>query len=634
MDTETTRSNSGFALLTVLFLIAVMASLFAAYTVLTRTELALVKTTRDSASGFNAAEAGLNLRAEEIRSVFLDFAFPEGTSPTSVADCDAGSTGSGDYVCRDYNFGNSHSATTYIEEDPSNPEYTIIPPGEAFAGLNAQEYRYTVTSVGRNNQGSNEAILDLTFKSRVVPLFQFAIFFQDDLEFFNGATMTVDGPVHTNGDLYLAPQDGGTTNYTGQVTVAGTFYRGQKSQATCTGYTGTARVQDPTNYVTLPACSGNRTEITDVDDWNDNIILDVDEVSVPSPENMASFSDGEYWQRADTRIVLRLDASGQPDTTNSSTGVEVVDTEGNNVVAATNALDDDSDCPGTVQTAGASGLAVGTQGSGTAGNQLRLYREYQYDSSTSNLERTLEVDLQALLNCIQRNPEIMDGKLLSDETEQGLVFHFAIDGPDSAANHNNYSVRIRNGDRLQSSIGGAATVRGLTVVTDQNLVIWGDYNSVGWEPAALMADTLYLLSNDWDDSTDTYEADRYNRDGSATTVYAAVVSGIKRTGDSNGPPGQDHGADTNGGGAINVFRFNEWFRVGSSSIPDFTYVGSIVSLGAPLHSASSWGPFTYYSAPNRVWSFDERFNDAEQLPPMTPAFIYLRQELFVRNYEL
>lgn len=611
-----------------------MASLFGAYTVLTRTELALVKTTRDSASGFNAAEAGLNLRAEEIRSVFLDFSFPEGSSPTSVLDCDAGTTGSGDYVCRDYNFGNSHSATTFIEEDPSNPEYTIIPPGEAFAGLNAQEYRYTVTSVGRNNQGSNEAILDLTFKSRVVPLFQFAIFFEEDLEFFNGATMTVDGPVHTNGDLYLAPQDGGTTNYTGQVTLAGTFYRGQKSQSACTGYTGTARVEDPTNYRTLPACSGSRREITDVDDWNDNIILDVDRVSVPSPENMASFSDGEYWQRADTRIVLRLNGAGLPDTSNSSTGVEVVDTSGNNVPAATNALDDDSDCPGLVQTAGAPGLAVGTQGPGTGGDQLRLYREYQYDSSGSNLERTLEIDLRALLNCIHRNPVIMDGKLLSDETEQGLVFHFAIDGPDSADAHNNYSIRIRNGSRLQSSIGGAATVRGLTVVSDQNLIVWGDYNSVGWEPAALMADTLYLLSNSWDDSTDTYQADRYYRDGSATTVYAAVVSGIKRTGDINGPGGQDHGADTNGGGAINVFRFNEWFRVGSSSIPDFTYVGSIVSLGAPRHSSSSWGPFTYYSAPNRVWSFDERFNDAEQLPPMTPAFIYLRQELFVRNYEL
>ncbi|MCB0325031.1 MAG: hypothetical protein KDD69_15715, partial [Bdellovibrionales bacterium] len=208
-----------------------------------------------------------------------------------------------------------------------------------------------------------------------------------------------------------------------------------------------------------------------------------------------------------------------------------------------------------------------------------------------------------------------------------------VDGPLSGSNHNNYAIRIRNASRLQSNLAGAPAVRGLTLVTDQSLVVWGNYNTSGWIPSALMADTLYLLSNSWVDS-DSYITDRYDRDGSATSVYAAVLSGIARTGGANGAAGQDHGEDTNGGGAINVFRFNEWFRVGSSSIPDFTYVGSIVSLGAPRHSQSSWGPFTYYSAPNRVWSFDERFNDADQLPPMTPAFIYLRQELFTRSYEL
>jgi hypothetical protein len=125
----------------------------------------------------------------------------------------------------------------------------------------------------------------------------------------------------------------------------------------------------------------------------------------------------------------------------------------------------------------------------------------------------------------------------------------------------------------------------------------------------------------------------YYRDGSATTVYAAVISGIRRTGDENGEGGQDLGANSNGGGAINIFRFNEWFREGSS-IPDFTYVGSLVSLGPPRRSTSTWGPFTYYSAPNREWSYEIRFNDASLLPPMTPTFVYLRQELFVRDYEL
>ncbi len=627
------NNQNGFALLSAMFLIVVMVSLFGAYAIVTRTEQSLVKATRDSATGFNAAEAGLNLRADDIRSVFLDFDRPTGTAPASLDACDSGSLGAGDYVCKTYSLQNGHNATTFIQPDAANPIYTIIPPGEPFAGLKTQEYRYTVTSVGRNDTHSNEAILDLTFKSRLVPLFQFAIFFAEDLEFFNGATMNVSGPVHTNGDIYLSPQDGGATNYSGQITVAGNFFRGQKSQSTCSGYTGTVSVMDPSSYVNMPGCSGSRSQITNVTNWHDNIMLGVKPVTLPSPEEMDAFSNGEYWQRADVRIALRLTSGGLPLTTNAADGVEVVDQGGGNISAATNALHNSTLCPGLVSTAGGAGLAVGTQGPGTGGNQLRLYREYQYDASTNDFQRTLEIDMRALLNCIKLNPEIIGGKTLDDYTEQGLVFHFTVDGPLSDASQNNYSVRIRNGASLQSNLSGAPAVRGLTIVSDQGLIIWGDYNSSGWIPAATMSDTLWLLSNSWVDS-DSYLTDRYDRDGSATTVRAALVAGIARTGGANGATGQDHGSDTNGGGVINVFRFNEWFRVGSSSIPNFTYSGSIVSLGPPRHSQSTWGPFTYYSAPNRIWNYDTQFNNGNNLPPMTPVFVYLRQELFVRSYEL
>jgi hypothetical protein len=309
-----------------------------------------------------------------------------------------------------------------------------------------------------------------------------------------------------------------------------------------------------------------------------------------------------------------------------------VDVDGDTMVNATAILNSPLICPGLVSTAGGSPLSVGTQGPGTSGDQLRQYREYQYNSSINDYQRTLEVDMQNLLNCIDDNPEVMGGRSLDDETEQGLVFHLTISGPLSSAAHNNYAIRIRNGAELQSDNIGAPTVYGITIVSDQGINVWGDYNSTNWTPAAIIADTLYLLSNDWVDS-DSNLTDRDDRDGSATTVQAAIISGIKRTGGANGPAGQDQGADTNGGGAINVFRFNEYFTSGAG-IPNFTYVGSIVSLGAPRHSQSSWGPFTYYSAPNRLWSFDTRFNDASNLPPMTPVFVYLRQELFVRDYEL
>ena len=55
-------------------------------------------------------------------------------------------------------------------------------------------------------------------------------------------------------------------------------------------------------------------------------------------------------------------------------------------------------------------------------------------------------------------------------------------------------------------------------------------------------------------------------------------------------------------------------------------------MAAVITTPSEGLPFTYYSAPNRIWQYDERFNDPDQLPPLTPIFVYLRQELFLRDY--
>jgi hypothetical protein len=625
--------EAGIALVASLMMLALLSALFGAYFLLTQTEQRMAKGSKDAQSGFNAAEAALNIRAEQVRALFKDWSRPSGTAPLPTDPCEESNQGIGDYRCREYDFSTGHHAISYMTEEAGNPFSTILPPGENFEGLSAQEYRYTVRAIGRNQTNHNEAILDLAFFSRLVPLFQFAIFFQDDLEIFNGATFTVDGRVHTNGDLYLSPQTGGQTNLIGQVTVADKLYRGQKSQNNCSGFTGTAAVSDTPdksspNYVTLPGCSGSRVEITDVANWKRNLLVGTGAVKVPDVNIIDSFSSNEYWQQSDLRLVLRLDASGNPDTTDSATGVEVVGTDGLNISAATSALHH-STCTGLI-TSGASNFVVGTRGPSDS-SRLRLFREYQSDPVLNNFQRTFEVDMGGLLNCLQRFPAIMDGKLLNDTSQNGLVFFFAIDGPLSASAQNNYSVRIRNGARLQSTIGGAEVVKGLTVVSDQGLVVWGNYNSTGWVPAAFLTDTAWLLSNSWTDA-DSLVANTFDRDGNATTVYAAVLTGIRRTGNANDTPGQDQGADSNGGGAINVFRFNEWFRSGSG-IPNFTYVGSIVSLGPPRKSTSTWGPFTYYSAPNRVWSYETRFNDPSQLPPMTPTFVSLKQELFMRDYD-
>jgi hypothetical protein len=147
-------------------------------------------------------------------------------------------------------------------------------------------------------------------------------------------------------------------------------------------------------------------------------MLGVEPVDVPQPEDMDSFSDGDYWQRADLRLVLRLDSNGLPVTTLSPTGVEVVDADGVTDTSATTALHHAS-CTGEIGE-GADNYVIGNRGPADA-QKLRLFREYQSDPVMNDYEVTLEVDLQNLFNCMHRFPEILGGKGLNDETEDGLA---------------------------------------------------------------------------------------------------------------------------------------------------------------------------------------------------------------------
>jgi hypothetical protein len=67
----------------------------------------------------------------------------------------------------------------------------------------------------------------------------------------------------------------------------------------------------------------------------------------------------------------------------------------------------------------------------------------------------------------------------------------------------------------------------------------------------------------------------------------------------------------------------------------FTFVGSLVSLHAPLHADGAivvGAP--QFVPPTLAWTFDEDLEDPLLLPPLSPKFVYLKQELFVRQFEL
>jgi hypothetical protein len=169
------------------------------------------------------------------------------------------------------------------------------------------------------------------------------------------------------------------------------------------------------------------------------------------------------------------------------------------------------------------------------------------------------------------------------------------------------AVRVVNGGMLPSQ----TAPYGFTVATAMPLYVWGDYNasnssgtSLGknsttytW-PAAFMADSITILSGIWNDGTGKLPTP------SITTVNAAMVEGIVRS--------------TNGnysGGLENFLRLLEnW----SSSIP-LWYNGSIIVMFPSQYATNYWvAPGGYYNPPKRNWAFDTNFVQQIGLPPLTP----------------
>lgn len=187
------------------------------------------------------------------------------------------------------------------------------------------------------------------------------------------------------------------------------------------------------------------------------------------------------------------------------------------------------------------------------------------------------------------------------------------------------ALRLIDGQQLPTStmyLGGeplGPQTSGLTVVTPQPLYVWGNYNVqtnggqpgldshnvVNTYPAALMADAITVLSVDWKD-TYTVSTPLGARTWVNTTVNAACLEGIvPSTGTSYS------------GGLENFVRLLE---NGFDGL--LTFNGSIAVMFPSIYATNAWpGTGTVYEIPTRDWAYDTNFLQLQDLPPLTPLII-------------
>ena len=160
-------------------------------------------------------------------------------------------------------FLNAAGASTYnviftpnASGDPSSTNATILPPSP-YAGMQGLITPFTLSVAAQTINTGAEVKLQRQMQVVAIPVFQFGVYSDSDLAFFNGPNFNFGGRVHTNGNLWLTP--GGQLNMSDKVTVVGQVIRQYLENGdpyTTGGYSGAVYIATSPNPGTTPPAAG------------------------------------------------------------------------------------------------------------------------------------------------------------------------------------------------------------------------------------------------------------------------------------------------------------------------------------------------------------------------------------------
>ena len=473
-----------------------------------------------------------------------------------------------------------------------------------YAGLIGLNQPIDITVEARDAL-QNRARDIVTVNAQSIPLFQFGVFYEEDLEIHNGPQLDFAGWIHTNGNLYLTP-GGGPTNFHSLITTPDSMFEMRKaSNAVSTNIFiddafGVAHqlLFDSRNpgaggFVasSQAAFSGRlMTGESGVTPLRLPLPTGMPPVEMVKPRN-----GGDTPQVQSVKFAWKATWHMTVDMNLLATPCNAITTLGGHPVP-TNA-----EC-----TAGFLGLAPMVRGIPNA------FQEGRENIGADVFEINV-ADLQAWVN-------------VSPVARDASIIYVTFINVDPLNTLKDYPVlRLVNGSTL---------LRPISIATDRPLYIWNNFNTVGWQPASFLSDAITFLSSAWTDAAHPWTAAMNPNvdvafpitNANPMTVFAAIAAGHSATPcDVNrvapacaptAPPPFTGGAYPNyGGGLENFPRFLEnWGGV------TMTYRGSLVSLfQSDYAKRRRWSWQNYYSPPARDWQFDLRFQDPNNLPPGTPT---------------
>ncbi len=481
--------------------------------------------------------------------------------------------------------------------------YTITPVSTQRIEVDGQGVQtiiqpYLIASAATSNGYTKhvEKIIDL----EKTPIFQYVVFYHEDLEILPGPSMNLQGRIHSNHDIYIGC--GGTlTLQTEHLHAAGGMFRRRKNDGSLTAGNIDIKVRGSSNYRNMesrsqfppPSISGFDTDflgfdangdgrldgshdyqnwtIRALERWRGTVqtaehgIRQVEAPSVgnihmyaPAAEGTGNYNydefSGTYYQVAG--------GTGEYEKGHFYRNADLIiidgtayDGDGNPIIWPDIDGDGQPDSP--------------------------ISESTFYNGREGTYVTTTDIDMDIL------------GKS-GHWPDNGLLY-----ATDTTANPSQ-----PDGVRL---VNGSALAAPLTLVSPTPVYTLGDYNvgnaTHAKQPAAIITDAYNVLSNAWDDAA---KGPGSLPKATPTTINAAFITGSYVT-----QPGRYNG------GFENLPRFHEnW-----SGIPA-RIRGSFVNIWDSEVATGQWVyGGDHYTAPNRDWNYDTDFNDISKLPPFTPSVV-------------
>ena len=221
MNGNRNSDQRGIALIAALMVMLLMSALLIGFTTLVMSDQRFRGIDKDRNRAYYGAQSGLEKLTVDLGNLFLANVAPTAqqianlsNAPPAIANVSF--TAAAPLV--------PYGATLLTCDTQGNTTCNGTIQNGPYQGLIALKKVYGLDAIAKTASGG-EVHLTRKVESVAIPVFQFGTFSDVDLSLFAGANFNLGGRIHTNGNLFITAQNGGTTTLTDKVTAVGDFIR-------------------------------------------------------------------------------------------------------------------------------------------------------------------------------------------------------------------------------------------------------------------------------------------------------------------------------------------------------------------------------------------------------------------------